>query len=120
MPSPTFSPLLSIGRDGRILEEREQSLRKAGYQVQSVKVESFIQQHIIEPNLAALFCQTLTSEECVFLATHFRRYFPENRLILLTAGDSYRAESILFHATVRSEDGPEALSREIGRLLEAA
>jgi hypothetical protein len=110
--------LLSIGRDTTILKKRESGLKKAGYQVRSVKVGSFISERIVESNTVAVFCHTLAAEECLFLASHFRRYAPASRLILLTRGDDYRLESVLFHATVRIEDGPPALCREIERLAE--
>jgi hypothetical protein len=112
--------LLSIGRDIDVLRERESDLDKAGYRVRSIKAESFISQRIIEQNMIAVFCHTLSSEECLFLATHFRRYAPASRLILLTHGDRNRLESVLFHAIVRTEDGPTALCQQINRLAEGA
>jgi hypothetical protein len=110
--------LLSIGRDTTILKKRESSLKRAGYQVRTLKVRSFLSERIVESTTFAVFCHTLAAEECLFLASHFRRYAPASRLILLTRGDDYRLESVLFHATVRIEDGPRALRREIERLAE--
>ncbi len=120
MSPPNSPPLLSIGRDAAILKEREGNLHQAGYDVHTIKIESLIPQQVTKRNMLVLFCQTLTSEECVFLATHFRRYAPADRLILLTEKSTPRLESVLFHATVHVEDGPDALYREIGRLLAAA
>jgi hypothetical protein len=121
-PRPTTRPisLLSVGKDIEILAEREWGLRKAGYGVHSLTVETLLLRRLAVIDTVALFCHTLDTEECLFLAAHMRRYSPKSRLILLTKGDRYRLESVLFHATVRSEDGLEALCQEIDKLASAA
>lgn len=112
--------LLSVGRDIKTLAEREWALRKAGYRVHSLTAESFMSERAPWGDSITLFCHTLGPEECIFLAAHLRRYSPGRRLILLTHGERNRLESVLFHATVRSEDGLDTLCNEINRLVSAA
>lgn len=112
--------LFSLGRDIKLLVEREWALRRTGYLVRSSTIETLLLRNIAVPDTISLFCHTLGSEECLFIAAHLRRYTPENRLILLTHGDSFRPESVLFHSVVREEDGLKALCRAIDQLTSAA
>lgn len=112
--------LLSLGKDIQIMAEREWALRKSGYNVHSLTSSEFLRRKLSSDDAITLFCHTLGPEECLFLAAHLRRYSPENRLILLTRGNSKRLESVLFHAIVRSEDGLDSLCTAINRLASAA
>jgi len=119
LPSQKIPFLLSIGRNVALLAERHALLQDANYRVRSATPE-MLSEIPKEEGIVVLFCFTLAQDERVFLASSFRRYSPESRLVLVTQGGKPEQDEVLFHSIVRSEDGSRALLQAVRQLSFAA
>ena len=111
------APILYIGHDDALLRSRAGVLRLTGFPVRSASPEEAILLASRERFSLVVFGHTLSNDETVELAAHFRRTSPQSRL-LITCFDP-RPDQIeqLFDARVKSTKGPAALAEAAAALL---
>jgi hypothetical protein len=121
VPESMLKPaVISVGRNERLLRDREGLLSGCGRFVQSMSPEQAeTEAHSAEAHLW-IFCSSVELFQIVFLACNIRRYSPQSKLLLCEDLRPVGFERALFHKVLKPADGPDALLTAIVEMVIAS
>ena len=114
---PLPLPVISVGRDLRLLADRQHALDDDGIPARTMlPQEAERLAHDDRPRVW-IFCASIELSTLIYLACAIRRNSPGSHLLLIERGEAAGPERSLFHQVIRRESHLDQLTAAVRRYL---